>query len=974
MTPQFFIQKWRRAALTERAAAQSHFNDLCALLGEPTPTDADPTGDWFAFEKGARKTGGSQGWADVWKKGCFAWEYKGKHKDLGAALRQLQQYALALDNPPLLIVCDLDAIEIHTNFTNTVHIVHRLTLDDLADGQRRQWLKWAFADPDRLKPEQTTAVVTAQAAETFAQLAQRLRERGHDPHRVAHFVNRLLFCMFAEDIGLLPRELFTRLLATALPQPEHFVGMAQHLFAAMSTGGAFGVEIIAWFNGGLFNDADVIPLDAEDLRIAHRAALLDWAAIEPAIFGTLFERGLDPDKRSQLGAHYTDRASIERLIAPVIREPLWAEWQQVKVAIAARLDASPRPAGKGSGVRAKKQQRQQAEQMLQGFLERLRTFRVLDPACGSGNFLYLALQTLKDVEHQVMLEAEQLGLQRGFPLVGPEAVSGIEINPYAAKLARVTVWIGEIQWMLSRGYSLNNQPILKPLDQIFCRDALLNADGTETEWPKADVIVGNPPFLGGSRILGLLGEQYTAVLRTVYRGRVPGGADLVCYWFEKARASIEQGKTQRAGLVATNSIRGGTNRKVLEQILKTGTIFNAWSDEDWVNEGAAVRVSLVCFGAALPSPAGRGVGGEGAMLDGQPVVGVNADLTADTGGGMLDFTQARLLDENKGVSFKGAEKNGKFDIPGNLARQWLKYPNPHGKTNSDILRPWMNGADITGRYSDTWIIDFGTNLPEEQAALYETPFGYVVAHVKPERIKNRDPSRKKNWWRFGRTGEDSRFALGKFQRFIATPRVAKYRLFVWLDVSVSPDSRLYVIARDDDVTFGILHSRIHEIWSLATCSWHGVGNDPTYNAHSCFETFPFPEGLQPNRPSTLTPTPLPEGEGLNSHADAIAAAARRLVELRDNWLNPPEWVRRVPEVVPGYPDRLLPVDDHAAAELKKRTLTHLYNQRPTWLANAHCALDETVAAAYGWPADLSDEEILRRLLALNRERANTQTT
>jgi len=383
MTPQFFIQKWRRAALTERAAAQSHFNDLCALLGESTPTDADPLGDWFAFEKGARKTGGGQGWADVWKKGCFAWEYKGKHKDLGAALRQLQQYALALDNPPLLIVCDLDSIEIHTNFTNTIHVVHRLTLDDLADGQRRQTLKWAFADPGRLKPEQTTAAVTAQAAETFAQLAQRLRERGHDPHRVAHFVTRLLFCMFAEGIGLLPRELFTRLLATALPQPERFVGMAHSLFAAMSVGGVFGVEVIAWFSGGLFDDPDAIPLDAEDLRIAHRAALLDWAAIEPAIFGTLFERGLDPDKRGQLGAHYTDRASIERLIAPVIREPLWAEWRGVKAAIATRLAKTAPKA------------RQQAEQMLRAFLERLRTFRVLDPACGSGNFLYLALQTLK---------------------------------------------------------------------------------------------------------------------------------------------------------------------------------------------------------------------------------------------------------------------------------------------------------------------------------------------------------------------------------------------------------------------------------------------------------------------------------------------------------------------------------------------------------------------------------------------------
>jgi len=846
MTPQFFIQKWRRATLTERAATQSHFNDLCALLGEPTPTDADP---------------------------------------------------------------------------------------------------------DRLKPEQTTAAVTAQAAEIFAQLAQRLRERGHDPHRVAHFVTRLLFCMFAEGIGLLPRELFTRLLATALPQPERFVGMAHSLFAAMSVGGVFGVEVIAWFSGGLFDDPDAIPLDAEDLRIAHRAALLDWAAIEPAIFGTLFERGLDPDKRGQLGAHYTDRASIERLIAPVIREPLWAEWRGVKAAIATRLAKTAPKA------------RQQAEQMLRAFLERLRTFRVLDPACGSGNFLYLALQTLKDLEHQVMLEAEQLGLQRGFPLVGPEAVSGIEINPYAAELARVTVWIGEIQWMLSRGYSLNDQPILKPLEQIFCRDALLNADGTEAEWPKADAIVGNPPFLGGSKILGLLGERYTSVLRTVYRGRVPGGADLVCYWFEKARALIERGKVQRAGLVATNSIRGGSNRKVLERILNTGVIFNAWSDEDWVNEGAAVRVSLICFGAAPTSLSEKEVGGD-AMLDSRPVARINADLTADICGGALDLTRARSLVENAGLAFQGPEKNGAFDISGDLARQWLPLPNPHGRSNGEILKPRWNGLDLSRRPTDTWIIDFGTSLSEVQAALYEAPFGYIVQYVKPERDRNRDLNRKRSWWRFGRTGEDLRSVLANRPRYIATPHVAKHRLFVWLSTSVLPDKMLIVIARDDDTAFGILHSRFHELWALRLGT--SLEDRPRYTPTTTFETFPFPEGLQPNIPASAYAD--------DPRARAIADAARRLVELRANWLNPPEWVRRVPEVMPGYPDRLLPVDDRAAAELKKRTLTNLYNQRPTWLANAHRTLDEAVAAAYGWSADSGDEDILRRLLVLNRERASTRIT
>ncbi len=970
-----FIRVCRESTLTERSGSQSHFIALCRLLGIKPPLEEDPRGEWFAFEKGAKKTGGGDGWADVWRRHCFAWEYKGKHKDLNAALRQLQQYALALDNPPLLIVSDMETIEIHTHFTNAVNVTHRLTLDDLANPAKLDLLRWAFLEPDRLQPSRTREAVTQTAATLMGGLAQQLRQRGHDPQPVAHFMTRLLFCLFAEDIGLLPDRLFSTLVEESRRTPVDFPGLARDLFQAMHQGGRFGLARIAWFNGGLFNDDGCLPLEKADLDTLHSAAALDWSAIEPAIFGTLFERGLDPDKRSQLGAHYTDAASIHRLIEPVIREPLLAEWATIKAEMEQWL-------------RAKKPKRAQAEPALQGFLERLRTFRVLDPACGSGNFLYLALRTLKDIEHQVMLEAEALGLQRGFPSVGPEAVIGIEINPYAAELARLTVWIGEIQWMLGHGYSLNDQPILKPLNSIECRDALLTplspnpsptgGEGSsvrEADWPTADVIVGNPPFLGDKKQLAELGDQYAGLLRRVYQGRVPGGADLVCYWFEKARAQIEAGQAQRAGLVATNSIRGGQNRKVLDRIRETGAIFNAWSDEPWINEGAAVRVSLVCFGTAFPSPAcGRGVGGEGVMLDGQPVTAIHADLTGGATAG-VDLTLAKPLLENMHIAFQGPVKVGAFDIPGEQARAWLKLPNPNGRSNSDVLRPWVNGMDITRRSSDTWIIDFGIDLPEDQAALYETPFEYAVKNIKPLRVGKREDRTNQRWWLMQRTRPELRRAVAQLNRFIATPRVAKHRLFIWLNAIVLPDSRVYAIAGDDDATFGILHSRIHELWSLATCSWHGVGNDPTYNAHSCFETFPFPDGFQPNR-SALTPTPLPlAGEGLE-----IAEAARRLNELRENWLNPPQWVERIPETAPlplagegpgvrAYPDRIIPKPEHAA-ELKKRTLTNLYNQRPTWLDHAHRALDQAVAAAYGWPADLSDDEVVRRLLALNRERTH----
>ncbi|HPB76444.1 MAG TPA: hypothetical protein PLY96_14515, partial [Chromatiaceae bacterium] len=374
------------------------------------------------------------------------------------------------------------------------------------------------------------------------------------------------------------------------------------------------------------------------------------------------------------------------------------------------------------------------------WLHRLQQFRVLDPACGSGNFLLLSLLGLKDLEHQVITEAEALGLPRQFPAVGPENVIGIEINPFAAELARVSIWIGEIQWMLNHGFALAKNPILRNLDNIHLRDAILNPDGTEPEWPEADVIVGNPPFLGVSKLLSVLGQEYMDRLRGLYQGRVPGGADLVTYWFEKARALIETSRIQRAGLVATNSIRGGANRKVLERIVESGTIYAAWSDEPWINEGAAVRVSLIAF---APQDHERGI-----RLDGEEVGTIHADLTAGSGvGNELNLTLAKPLRENLGVCFMGASKKGPFDIPGDLARHWLSLPNPHGRSNAEVLRPLWNGIDLTRRERDVWIIDFGTGMTEAEAALYEAPFDHVLKEVKPVSERNRDQVVARFWWR-----------------------------------------------------------------------------------------------------------------------------------------------------------------------------------------------------------------------------------
>ena len=952
MTPGEFIAKWRASELKERSASQEHFIDLCRLLGEPTPAEADPTGERYCFERGARKDTGGDGWADVWKRGCFAWEYKGRRADLDAAFNQLRQYALALENPPLLIVSDMARFRIRTNWTNSVSVTHEFTLVDLADGATRDKLKWAMSEPERLRPSETRQAVTERAAATFAELAQGLRDRGHEPQAVAHFVNRLVFCMFAEDVGLLPGNLFTRMLERTRGDPERFADYASRLFGAMATGGDVGFEPVAWFNGGLFDDDTALPLDREGIETALKAAALDWSEIDPSILGTLFERGLDPDKRSQLGAHYTDRDKIMRIVDPVIVRPLLAEWDTAKAGLAVLVERADAAGSRAAQTRI----RRQADQALRAFLERLRRFTVLDPACGSGNFLYLALHALKDIEHRVQLEAETLGLARGFPAVSPANVKGIEINAYAAELARVSIWIGEIQWMRRNGFSNSAHPILDPLDTIECRDAILARDGSEPDWPQADAVIGNPPFLGGKLLIGGLSEEYVSRMFAAWKGRVPREADLVCYWFVKAGEQVASGKATRVGLVATNSIRGGANRRALQAATEAHPIFDAWSDEPWVIDGTAVRVSLVCFSGADDAYRPE------TCMDGEPVDAIHSDLTASRGGAGIDLTGAARIPANLGVAFMGDTKGGPFDVPGDLAREWLRLPsNPNGRPNADVLEPWVNGMDLTRRPAGKWIVDFGWDMTEADAALYEVPFAHIKDHVWPMRQRNRRKAYRVNWWRHVEPRQGMWRALDGLPRFIATPRVAKHRLFVWLDEGILPDSQVIVIARDDDVTFGILHSRFHEAWSLRLGT--SLEDRPRYTPTTTFETFPFPEGLSPDTPSA--------DYADNPRAVAIAKAARRLVELRDRWLNPSEWVAWVDEPVPGYPKLPVARDEAAAKALKARTLTNLYNARPQWLADAHATLDAAVAAAYGWNAGISQDEALRNLLASNQERCRS---
>ncbi len=956
LTPSEFAAKWGGSTRNERAAAQEHFIDLCRMLGVPTPNEADPDGDWYAFEKGAGKSAGGEGFADVWKRHHFAWEYKGKRKDLAAAYKQLLDYREALESPPLLVVCDLDRFEIHTNYTNTKKQTYSFTLSDLLRDPREplRLLTAVFTSPDDLRPNQTPEQVTQAAASKFAELAGRLQSRGHDPLEVAHFLNRLLFCLFAEDVGLLPRQLFSRLTDATRQDPGAFEEQLGTIFALMAkTGGHFGFERIQWFNGGLFEDARTLRLDADDLATLGAAAKLDWSSVEPSILGTLFERGLDPAKRGQLGAHYTDRESILRVVEPVVLEPLRREFEEMKrevLDLKAKTDAKRTP-----GRRDRIPPNRPEVNRFKRFLHRLGRVVVMDPACGSGNFLYVALQKLKDLEREVILwGSEVLGIPQLTPEVGPQNVRGIELSAYAAELAKTTIWIGQIQWMVNNGFSYPTNPVLQPLDQVECRDAVLDRRDPEhprkAVWPDAEFIVGNPPFIGGKLLRDSLGDDYVGALFKAWDGEVPREADFVCYWHEAARQHIEAKRTRRAGLLATQGIRGGANQKVLRRIKETGDIFEAWQDEPWVVEGAAVRISIVC----------QDDGSEkNRRVDGSPVTDVHADLTPGVEGA-ADLTTARVLTENLGISFMGDTKGGPFDIPGELARELLQRGgNPNGRPNSDVIVPWVNGLDVTRRPRDMFIIDFGVDMGERDAAMYEAPFAHVVEHVRPMRAENKRVAYAERWWIHVEARPKMRQRLAPLTRFLVTPTVARHRSFGWVRRPTLPDHQLIVFAREDDYFFGVLHSRVHEAWALHQGTQ--LEDRPRYTPSSTFETFPFPWPLDAPT-SGLTPAQL------TTH-DAIATAARALAEARAAWLNPPDLVREEPDVVPELPPRRVPHSEAAAKQIARRTITQLYNQRPEWLRNLHADLDRAVLAAYGWPEDIAESDLLSRLLALNHERA-----
>ncbi len=1043
-----FVERWKNSGLTERASAQAHFIDLCRLLDVPAPTDQRETDSTYGFEARtelagsaafakARKAGAddaaqrhlfsvvtgseaakrSGGFCDVWKQDHFCWEYKrpGKYSNLDAVFAQLNFYRNDLGNPPLLVACDIDTIEIRTNFTGFVPKRYVIRIDDLltpSDEWKKQdsrspmqVLRLVFENPEALKPRERVDTVTEELAKTIGELAKALREADHDPEAVAHFLMQLVFCFFAEDAGLLPKDLMTRLIGDSIEKTGSFMPRVRDLFAKMATGGWFGEHEIKHFNGGLFVDGESVP---EGLSIGPawlgKLKLVgnsDWANVEPSIFGTLFERSLDPDKRSQIGAHYTSREDIMLVIEPVILRPLRREWVETQETVTKELAKR----AKVKTEKAKGAANDRIREAIDAFHTRLWSVTVLDPACGSGNFLYVALQSLLDLELEVRTFAAREEINQPVqPRVGPHQVKGIEINTYAAELARIVIWIGYLQWHRQHGDVLGRTPILERLDAIENRDAILawaDEDGNDIPvwregasckgqawWPQTDFIVGNPPFLG-SKVFRKFGMPDPYIDAMYASFDLPNSSDLCCYWFALALQCLAKSDSCRGGLLATQAIRSEASRNVLKKLTTRATIFCAWSDKSWLLDGASVNVSIICFSSDLT---------EQAMLDGRPVTSINSDLTSGT-----DTSASLKLSENQGIAARGIEKGGGFDVSHEMAATWLADPNSHGKPNFAALKPYCNGMDVIRRPRGSWLIDFDPEWSKQECSLFQMPFQHVESHVKPVREKNRNPRLARDWWIHRSPVVDLRDRIDACNRVIVCANTSKHWAPRFGARTTIPDSSTTCFARSDAYFFGIVQSSVHELWAKARGTQ--LEDRPRYTPTTCFETFPLP----------WSPGCEPSGDPLH---EAISTGASELDTQRERWLNPPEWVKPIEDKIDRFDTfddvaevsgeearrliRQSAIDAACAADkrLKKRTLTNLYNERPAWLAMAHEKLDRAVIAAYAsvdpdgnWDPDWAEvfkatgagqpttdeaeaakreeveQKILANLLRLNQERA-----
>jgi len=1043
-----FIKRWQASAASERANYQLFLAELCAVLEvePPQPAGADEALNDYVFEKSVRfpnRDGSfSLGRIDLYKRGFFVLEAKqgandgdakpghgirgseGWDQSMVRAKNQAEKYVRALPaaegRPPFLLVADVGhAIEIYSEFTRTGGIYipfpdascHRILIRDLCDPALRDQLRRVWTDPASLDPSLRSARVTREISGKLAELARSLEASGHAPEAVGGFLMRCIFTMFAEDVGLLPQSSFSSLIASLRESPGSFQPIVEELWKTMDKGG-FSIalrEKLLCFNGGFFEERRALTVTPEQIDLLIAASRADWRDVEPAIFGTLLERALDTRERHRLGAHYTPRAYVERLVLPAVIEPLRTEWESVQAAVSACLASDDRKT---------------ALTALHAFHRRLCAVRVLDPACGSGNFLYVTLEHLK------RLEAETLGLlatlgetERSLDLQGhtvhPAQFLGLELNPRAAVLAELCLWIGYLQWHLrTRGKAALAEPVISKFHTIENRDSVLACDCVEprrdaanaivtqwdgrtfkrhpvtgeevpdeaarrvvytyvnprpAEWPAADFIVGNPPFIGPARMRDALGDGYAETLRALYPD-VPESADFVMYWWHKAACLVREGRAERFGFITTNSLRQTFNRRVLEAHLSPADLRSPTSDlcplsllfaipdHPWVEnaDSAAVRIAMTVAGpqrrdaaATLQTVVTETEGADGAVaVTLETRMGtINADLTMGA-----DVASAVTLKANEGISNRGVQVIGSGFIVTREEAASLGLGRISGLERH--IREYRNGKDLTSRPRDVLVIDlFGLTEIEVRDRFPEV-YQWVYERVKPERDANSRDSYRLNWWIHGEPRKAFRPALEGLPRYIATVETSKYRFFQFLDETMLPDNKLICIAHDDAYVLGVLSSRIHVAWALAQGSI--LGPTPVYVKSRCFETFPFPDATEEQKVRIRD-----LAERLDSHRKRQLALHPSLT-MTD----------------------LYNVLEAVRAEETLTTKQRVIHEQGlvTVLRQLHDELDAAVAAAYGWGGEgevlkfesskvlkLTDEEILERLVELNKQRADEET-
>ena len=1005
-----FETRWLRSGGAERANYGLFLQDLCDLLGvpRPDPTTDSPAQDAYVLERAVtfEDGGGKQttGRIDLYKRGCFVLETKqgtttpdeqaaAEKAQLGlpvekrrkghavrgtakweqmmkAAQEQALRYVRALPasepRPPFVVVVDVGhCFDVYSNFAGVgdtyvpfPDAAHsRFYLPALAKPELRAQLQLLFTDPQQLDPGRRAAQVTRQLAGYLAGLSTQLEKAGHPSDVVAQFLMRCLFTMFAEDVQLIPADSFKGLLATYAETEEsrgYLPDALEGLWAVMDKGG-FSPELrtkLRRFNGQLFHEAKALPLNADQIKLLEQAAAANWTEVEPAIFGTLLERALDPTERHSLGAHYTPRRYVERLVLPTVIEPLRREWAAAQAASATRLD-------EGKGKKAVADAR---EEVLK-FLRRLTSVKILDPACGSGNFLYVTLEHLKRLEGEVLTTLAKLGGSGRVDLgdgttVSPRQLLGMELNPRAAAIADVVLRIGYLQWHLrSHGLTQLAEPLLDNYQNIKQQDAVLghSEDYSKTwpaEWPAADFIVGNPPFVGDKAMRRALGDAYVTSLRKTYAGQVPESADLVMYWWQRAAQLAASGQVERFGFITTNSITQTFNRRVVQEFMDNAaqpvSLVYAIPDHPWVDatDGAAVRVAFtVAERGMLPGSLFQVVQETAADDDAHDVslrenVGIiNSDLTVGA-----DVAGVRALKANSEISGLGVLLIGAGFIVTTQEATHLGLGSIVGLDKH--IRPYRNGKDLMSNSRDVLVIDLFGLTNDEVLNRFPAVYQRVLETVKPERDTNNRASRRDNWWLFGETNPRLRRMIKGLERFISTPETARHRVFQFLDGGILPDNKVVTVASDDAFHLGILSSRTHVVWSLAAGGRLGVGNDSVYNKTRCFEPFPFPAANEVQR-----------------------AEIRKLAEQLDAHR------KRQQAQHPGLTltDLYNVVEKNRAGQplTAKEQIIH-ENGLAAIVLSLHQQLDVAVANAYGWPATLSDAEILTHLVQLNLERATEE--